>query len=54
MNTKDYRQAEFEKVPTPITGGFKASIKISTPEGRTNWFAIEDDELEHIKTILLA
>ena len=53
MDTKDYREVELAKVSAPCSP-YKPSIKITTPNGETNWFAIEPSELRAIAAILLA
>lgn len=51
MNTKEYREKEFEKVSTEYNE-YKTKIKIIKPNGGTNWLDIENVELQQIMQIL--
>ena len=44
-------EAQFDKVSTKYSE-FKPKIKIAKPNGETNWFDIEENELSQIKNIL--
>ncbi len=52
MKTTEYRELELRKVTTPCSP-YKAKIKFVTPDGETNWLAIEPSELQKITAILV-
>jgi len=53
MNTKVYRETQFDRLGNTNYSQYKTKIKIINPNGETNWINIEDVELENIKKLLL-